>query len=90
MLTNQGGGTAIPIARRQMLSQGAVKKRSDVLRKSLPMTDRNIRAISIKKQNTSADNFSVLSQFGKLRVEMFKVPDYQMSKEMKSLMNELK
>jgi hypothetical protein len=32
---------------------------------------------------------SVLSQFGKLRVEMFKVPDYQMSKEMKTLMIEL-
>ena len=46
--------------------------------------------IRIKKNNSISDNVSVMSQFGKLRVEMFKVPDYQMSKEMKSLMLELR
>jgi hypothetical protein len=60
-----------------------------MLRKSLPNTDRNLGQIKIKKNNSISDNMSVLSQFGKLRVEMFKVPDYQMSKEMKTLMIEL-
>ena len=32
----------------------------------------------------------MISKFGKLTVEMFKMPDYQMSKELKSLMKELK
>ena len=75
-----------------MLSQGAHarKIKNDKLRKSLPNTDRNIGNIRIKKNNSISDNVSVMSQFGKLRVEMFKVPDYQMSKEMKSLMLELR
>lgn len=47
-----------------------------MLRKSLPNTDRNLGQIRIKKNNSISDNTSVLSQFGKLRVEMFKVPDY--------------
>jgi len=33
---------------------------------------------------------SSISQFGKLNVEMFKTPDYLMSKELKGLMLELK
>jgi hypothetical protein len=72
-----------------LLSQGARQKRNDKLRKSMPNTDRNLGNIRIKKNNSISDNMSVLSQFGKLRVEMFKIPDYQMSKEMKSLMLEL-
>ena len=56
----------------------------------MPNTDRNLGNIRIKQNNTNSDNVSVLSQFGKLRIEMFKIPDYQMSKEMKSLMLELK
>ena len=90
MIKNQAGGTAIPNTRRHILSQGGRKIRNEKLRKSLPNTDRNLGNIRIKKNNSISDNMSVLSQFGKLRVEMFKIPDYQMSKEMKSLMLELK
>ena len=61
MIKNQVGGTAIPNARRHLLSQGNRKLRNEKLRNSVPNTDRNMNNIRIKKNNSISDNMSVLS-----------------------------